>query len=1001
MGDVVTREGSGKTMSGVTAAILDFSASPELLFKNNLSVSILGLYAGVSSVVWFSQAGEINFFIAKAVNKFFFIILSGDFNEDSAQKCASFKKCFDLSLVNFLRRSLFVKMLTWTNSYGVAKALDYILISLSLVNAVIDGSMAGVEDYFDTNHKVVSVSVGLGGLLDIQLSLLCKQINKNHWKFDVKNADEVKWGEFKDATAANTVMFLDEFGSARNFSDLDAIYNKVFTKESFKLHNLEILVLKIVKTFHEMDFGWFKSLLRHWVSLDSDRASVVRDFMSFGASLNNVYSVLYGIRRSYCAFKLAELLQTKELGIRSAIERRMENFVVNKSHTICSVLEHPFCKVVLDHLVSDNDLILDPVEVKSKVDGIIKGWIRKKAMLKSVPDLCLDNLIHVIKDLPNSKAADLFGISNELWKHCDGSVLSLLLDLLNICLVSMIPKPYEWKGVLTNIRLIALIETACKILSKLLFIRILLAYSLFNILCGDNFSMLKSTTIQSPIFAIGLVVKDILKKDYKLWLVLQDMCKAYDSGEIFSLLLWKIFYDLLLCEVKRQENLCGYQIDTKFVARTGRIENQGSLTSFLAADAFVDDTIWVSSSQAATQHILNTVSEFFKVNNISINNKKTVKKSHWYLGIYLLSENLFKPSLAKVYTDIRFFVNLVLKKAILDKQRGLRLKARLLRDFPNEAFHYSSLYDLKFFEQLQTEYKVVSVLCFLNTSGVLGCLFNHRSLDLQVLSWSSIHPLCCPVKLYVSPVNNFLDYDMSLNNLSVSVFHFSGEMPIFTLTLACDFLDHSFISNDLHVKGLQAIVFAAQIRSSNWVNDLGLCKMKCGTAAYFPDLDLGIGARVSRLVLSTMAELQAIALALKCVLSDSLVVVYLDSQDALNACVAESALIEQHGIVNLIKRKQLDVFWCKIKEHLGVIDNEHADKLASLVVSSDLALPVLEVGSGFDVIDNSLLGDVDWSHTALVWHSDSHMVAGFISKSTASLHSYFLKVLYYHLSVAV
>ncbi|KAG9300287.1 hypothetical protein G9A89_011360 [Geosiphon pyriformis] len=58
--------------------------SLKLLFKNNLSVSILGLYAGALLVVQFSQTGEINSFIAKAVNEFSFVILGGDFNEASA-----------------------------------------------------------------------------------------------------------------------------------------------------------------------------------------------------------------------------------------------------------------------------------------------------------------------------------------------------------------------------------------------------------------------------------------------------------------------------------------------------------------------------------------------------------------------------------------------------------------------------------------------------------------------------------------------------------------------------------------------------------------------------------------------------------------------------------------------------------------------------------------------------------------------------------------------------
>ncbi|KAG9300881.1 hypothetical protein G9A89_015337 [Geosiphon pyriformis] len=549
---------SGHLGFGVVIILDNFLARH--VCKNNLSVSILGLYVDALSVY------------------------------------ASFKKCFDLGLVDSLRGSLFVKMPMWTNSHGVTKALDYILVSLCLVNAVIDGSVADVENYFNTDYKAVFAFMDLGGLLNIYLSSIHKQANKNCWKFD-------------DATAANAVMFLDKFKLARKFSDLDAIwdivckviifsangafkkkwfksYDEMFTKEFSKLHNLKILVSKIVKASCE-------------------------------ANSNRISS----------------------------------------------------------------------------------------------------------------------------------------------------------------------------------------AYGLFNILHGDNFFVLKSITTQSPIF--GSVVEDALEKNYELWLVLQDICKAYDS-----------------------------------VSWTSRIEDQGSLTLFLAASAFVDDTIWVSSSQAATQYILDTVSEFFRVNNISINNEKTVaisinqrvsntslsisdllisiarrKESYWYLGIYLLSEGLSKPSLAKVHMDIR---------------------------------------------------------------------------------------------------------------------------------------------------------------------NLGSCKMKCGAAAYFSDLDLNIGAKVGELVFLTMVELQAIVLALECVLSNSSVVVYSDSQVALDACVAKSALVG----------KQFDVSWHKVKRHLDFIGNKCADKLTSLAVNSSLALPVLvkkrfiktgevavsgnicyfaheifrsvnracwEIGSGFNVIDNSLL----------------------------------------------
>ncbi|KAG9305002.1 hypothetical protein G9A89_007405 [Geosiphon pyriformis] len=102
----------------------------------------------------------------------------------------------------------------------------------------------------------------------------------------------------------------------------------------------------------------------------------------------------------------------------------------------------------------------------------------------------VEDFLGVVLDLPDNKAAGLSGITNKLWKHCDRSVLDLFLVLLNSCLIcgSVLEK------VLTNTRPIALIETAYKILSKILSDRISMACSKYDILRGNNFSVLKGIT---------------------------------------------------------------------------------------------------------------------------------------------------------------------------------------------------------------------------------------------------------------------------------------------------------------------------------------------------------------------------------------------------------------------------------------------------------------------------------------------------------------------------
>ncbi|KAG9303855.1 hypothetical protein G9A89_021437 [Geosiphon pyriformis] len=137
----------------------------------------------------FSQADKINSIIAKAVNESFFVVLGGNFNKNGSHKCASFKKCFNFGLVNFFGGSFFVKTSTWANSHGVAKTINFLFVFSNLVNAVVDCNMCGIGKFFNTDHWAVSVSVGLGGLLDVQLNSLHKQANRDWWKFDFKGAD--------------------------------------------------------------------------------------------------------------------------------------------------------------------------------------------------------------------------------------------------------------------------------------------------------------------------------------------------------------------------------------------------------------------------------------------------------------------------------------------------------------------------------------------------------------------------------------------------------------------------------------------------------------------------------------------------------------------------------------------------------------------------------------------------------------------------------------------
>ncbi|KAG9287363.1 hypothetical protein G9A89_023735 [Geosiphon pyriformis] len=1027
--------------------------SVRLLFKSRLLITVLGLYAGVSSGARFGQASEVNSLIAKAVNSSNFVILGGDFNENGSGKSASFKFCLSLGLVNSFVGHYLANSHTWSNSREVGKTIDYIFVGGNLSSAVAGHQVVSVSDFFDTDHRAVVVSVSLGGLLDVQLNSLCKQTNKDCWKFKIKNADCAGWAKFKDLSLAKLLSLGEVFSGAEIHGDVDAIEFKCSrNKHSSKFFGLKLLVAKIVKKFCSGDLLGTNCFMSKWLTLDDAKACAFKDLVGSGVKSDVVVRHLSLVCRDYRRSKMFESRLAEEALVRKVIEKCIDNFCSDKGSMIRSVLKKPFHKVVLNHLIVDNDLVLLPEEVKSSMDKIIERWTRKCSVQSELPDfwtrqyalldhvwddafsgvmsaISMGELLSVVGSLPDGKTAGLSGVPNELWKHG-----------------------------------------------------------------GEG------TSTQSPVFAVGLVIEDAMEKNKELWLVLQDMQKAYDSvgwhylraslqhvkmcerfirffggihedrvnrvktdfglsgdykvhnrldqSEVFLPLLWRIFYDPLLCKVKRHEQLYGYWIDTKFVSKSGRIESGSGLISYFSAGAF-----------AFTQYALNIASEFFVINDISINSEKTVAipinqgvkvallsiygqpisiakkgEAHWYLGIFLSTERLSKPNVVKAYVDVCFFVNVVLRKAITDKQfsylvsavlqpivsyciqfsfvfanvcrkwdvlirKSLRFKACLPCDFSDTALHHPSLYGLKLFEQVQSERKVAALIMFSNAFGILGHLFRHRFLDLQVLGWAPLDPLQFSIRLHVSPVNNFLaEMRLDLRGPVPYWFLVSSE---FLKSQSCSFSGSIGSAEKLGLDILESGEFSAvkdglhdiwsgffEVFTDGSLRNAGSVEVICSAAAYFPVLDKSIGITVSGLLSSTIAKLQTVALALECVPFSSTVVLCLDSQAAIDTYVSEM-------------NKDLSVSWVKIKGHSEIPGNVEAGLAAGAVSESPFSLCVnvreyflvaedvtvsgnarhfvrnifrsvccvhWEAGSGCNVVPDVMIGCIDWVVTAKAVH---------------------------------
>ncbi|KAG9304509.1 hypothetical protein G9A89_020073 [Geosiphon pyriformis] len=991
--------------------VLGHLISIRLLFKSKLSSSV------------------INSFIVKAVNSSIFTVLSGDFNENKSKKSANFKFCSELDLVN-----------AFSNLRGAMKVIDYIFVSGCLLLAMVGHKIISVSDFFDTDYNAVVMSIDLGGFLDA---------NRNCWKFKIKDADEAKWLHYKNCSSARLLGVKNRFSATIAINNLDSMWSVLERMMSSKFLGLELLVVKIVKRLSLANIIGFNNLVKKWSTLDANKALVVTSIIQAGKKQMVILKHLSLVKREYRKSKMYKSKLVEEVSIRNVIKKCMEKFCLDKDSIIRSVLDCPFHKVVLDHLVKDDKLVLKPEKIKLSVDKIMESWTRKHLVFPVLSDLwahqytlldyvrdntfsgviCAINmskLVLVIGNLPDGKATSLSGIPNELWKHGSKEILRCLLVLLNTCLT------------------VALIKTARKILSKILSDHILLAY------------------IRKAYNSVGW---HHLKAS--LWHI--KMCSRFieffgnihenrfnrvitDFGLLDNYRVHRIFYDLFLCKIKQHKQLCKYRIDTKFVSRTARIKNGGGMTSYFVASAFVDNTIWVGNCQASTQYALNIASEFFVINNISINSEKTVAisinqgvktaslsicgqpisiakkgEAYHYLGIFLFIEKLFKPSVARTHSNVHFFTNVLLRKAVTDKQfsyldlAGLKSKACLLHNFPSETLHHPSLYGLKSFEQ------------------------------------ASLDPLQFPVRLCISPMNNFLagvvriflDNKLFLANKLPSAFHDSGVFPIslvlkkslffdsvcslkhfgkrldlrcpvpywFVLTskflndkgssesvLVGSFLSLSSLCISNYKKfldirsGLHEVWFGNfEVYTDGSLKNAGSTEVIYRAAAYFLVLDMG------GLLSSTMAELQAVALALE--------YVPFSCDD-----------------------KDLTVCWIKIKGHFGVIGNVKADTLASKAAGSLVFLPVgmqeqflmaeslavsgntyhfiwgvfrsicracWEAGSGCNIIAEVSVSDVNWVTISKIWYSNSHMLVEFTSQKSTILCMYIIKAVYHRLSVTV
>ena len=192
--------------------------------------------------------------------------------------------------------------------------------------------------------------------------------------------------------------------------------------------------------------------------------------------------------------------------------------------------------------------------------------------------------------------------------------------------------------------------------------------SKYPILDPHNFVALPYSSTTQPIQILTNILQEVQTQNKEIWLLSQDMSKAYDSvhipllqhalnrikipqniqqliinihnnrhnsvitnfgstssyyvqdgidqGETITPLLWRIYYDPLIAHI--HSKFQGYNMSTTLLPNTQHLSYHTSVL------AYMDDTLWLAPNKQILQQIVNSAESFYNMANITVNPTKSI-----------------------------------------------------------------------------------------------------------------------------------------------------------------------------------------------------------------------------------------------------------------------------------------------------------------------------------------------------------------------------------------
>ncbi|CAB4417327.1 unnamed protein product [Rhizophagus irregularis] len=391
--------------------------------------------------------------------------------------------------------------------------------------------------------------------------------------------------------------------------------------------------------------------------------------MAFVKFLKQFRAILRPIKRSISGKLTLELDNYKNAMMKAAISDRNFNFYEDKGKFIWSSLNREKHSIVLDRVLitnipGDPQLLIAPDDIHKAaikhfqnvvgpnkspyrlLSELPERWQTRYTPLTSIdPDIYCrvmapineEKLWTVINSSSRHKAPGPSSIPYEWFRLLFSEGILYLCNLMNSCLASSdiskdwrlasivpIPKLHKFECLLKNTWPITLLETAQKLLVKIITDRLSRVIAAYQVLTGDNFAGLSGSSVTTPINVL-----DDIMKSHRVSQTPQELLKFPSNLSDFVISLFTSRKNRILTPFRNTESynlLIGIdQAISPYIWSSGifadilAINNNEDVAVPISQLTYMDDSTFIASSLSGLEQLLSVARDFYFLNNIMAN----------------------------------------------------------------------------------------------------------------------------------------------------------------------------------------------------------------------------------------------------------------------------------------------------------------------------------------------------------------------------------------------